>query len=175
MFKLFLTMQQENLTGRFFKIIKKSVIMALIFVPFLLTECGAVNPEEPKNNSGSDGQVISMTNETFKKLIFNYEANKEWKFEGNKPAIIDFYADWCPPCRQLSPLVEEIAKEYSGKIDVYKVNTDKEKVLAQNLGITGLPTLLFIPAKGKPQITMGALPKENLLKAVDEILLVKTL
>ena len=78
--------------------------------------------------------VVPMTNETFKKVVFNYDENKEWKFEGNKPAIIDFYADWCPPCRQLSPLVEEIAKEYSGRIDVYKVDTDKEKTLAQALG-----------------------------------------
>ena len=106
-------------------------------------------------------------------MVFNYELNKEWKYEGNKPAIIDFYADWCAPCRQLSPLVEEIAKEYSGKIDVFKVDTDKERNLAQKLGITGLPTLLFIPATGKPQITMGALPKESLVKAINEILLIK--
>ncbi len=117
--------------------------------------------------------VVQLTNETFKKMVFNYDENKEWKFEGNKPAIIDFYADWCPPCRQLSPLVEEIAKEYSGKIDVYKVDTDKETTLAQALGITNLPTLLFIPAKGKPQMTMGALPKDSLVKAINEILLIK--
>jgi len=113
-----------------------------------------------------------LTKETFISKVFNYETNKEWKFEGNRPAIIDFYADWCPPCRQLSPLVEEIAKEYEGRIDVYKVDTDKEKTLAQALGITNLPTLLFIPAEGKPQITMGALPKDNLVKAINEILLI---
>ena len=76
-------------------------------------------------------------------MVFNYEVNKEWKYEGDKPAIIDFYADWCAPCRQLSPLVEEIAKEYAGKIVVYKVDTEKEKVLAQRLGITGLPTFFL--------------------------------
>ena len=89
--------------------------------------------------------IVYLTNETFKQMVFNYDKNKEWKYEGTKPAIIDFYAYWCPPCRQLSPLVEEIAQEYSGKIVVYKVDTDKEKILAQSLGISGLPTLLFIP------------------------------
>ena len=106
-------------------------------------------------------------------MVYNYDLNKAWKYEGSKPAIIDFYADWCPPCRQLSPLVEEIAKEYEGKIVVYKVNTDKEKVLAQSLGISSLPTLLYIPAKGKPQITLGAVPRETIVKAIDEILLTR--
>ena len=84
--------------------------------------------------------------------------------KASKPAIIDFYADWCAPCRQLSPLVDEVAKEYAGKIVVYKVDTEKETILSQSLGITGLPSLLFIPAKGKPQISMGVIPKENWLK-----------
>ena len=140
----------------------------------VFNECKADKPAgEPIAAKSGNNQVVQMTNETFKKMVFNYEANKEWKFEGSKPAIVDFYADWCPPCRQLSPLVEEIAKEYAGRIDVYKVDTDKETALAQALGITNLPTLLFIPAKGKPQTTMGALPKESLVKAINEILLIK--
>ena len=139
----------------------------------MFNECKAENPEIPGTVTGPEEPVIQLTNETFKKLIFDYESNIEWKFEGTRPALIDFYADWCAPCRQLSPLVEEIAKEYSGKIDVYKVDTEKEGVLAQQLGITGLPTLVFIPAKGKPQIAVGALPKETLIKAVNEVLLVR--
>jgi thioredoxin len=87
--------------------------------------------------------------------------------------IIDFNASWCPPCRQLSPIVEEIAKEYSGKIVVYKVDTDKEQQLAQSMGVTGLPTLLFIPVKGKPQLSVGFIPKETLVKAINEVLLIK--
>lgn len=151
---------------------KKSFLFLIIILPMMFNECKADNPASPLKTNTTDS-VVPMTNETFKKMIFNYEVNKDWKFEGSKPAIIDFYADWCPPCRQLSPLVEEIAKEYAGKIDVYKVDTDKETTLAQALGITNLPTLLFIPAKGKPQTTMGALPKESLVKAINEILLIK--
>ncbi len=151
---------------------KYSFLLIIIF-PLIFNECKAENPASPLKTNMVSNTVVQLTNETFKKMVFNYDKSSEWKFEGNKPAIIDFYADWCPPCRQLSPLVEEIAKEYAGKIDVYKVDTDKETTLAQALGITNLPTLLFIPAKGKPQITMGALPKDSLIKAINEILLIK--
>lgn len=141
----------------------------------LLSNCNAGTPGKAQSmaNAPASTKVIVMNNEMFKQKVFNYEANKEWKYEGELPAIIDFYADWCGPCRQLSPRVEEIAKEYDGKILVYKVNTDVERELAQNMGVTSLPTLLFIPAKGQPQATMGALPKETLVKAVQEVLLVK--
>jgi thioredoxin 1 len=152
---------------------KKRFLFLIIILPLMFNECKADNPASPLKTNPTGNSVVPMTNETFKKVIFNYEANKDWKFEGSKPAIIDFYADWCPPCRQLSPLVEEIATEYAGKIDVYKVDTDKETKLAQALGITNLPTLLFIPAKGKPQTSLGALPKESLVKAINEILLIK--
>ena len=117
--------------------------------------------------------IIHLTNDQFKKMVFNYEVNKEWKYLGNKPAIIDFYADWCGPCKMMAPRLEEIAKEYSGKLIVYKVDTDKEQELSASLGIQSLPTLLFIPQSGKPQASMGALPKESLLKAIHEVLLIK--
>ena len=152
---------------------KRYSFLLIIIFPLIFNECKAENPVSPLKTNMVSNTVVQLTNETFKKMVFNYDKSSEWKFEGNKPAIIDFYADWCPPCRQLSPLVEEIAKEYAGKIDVYKVDTDKETTLAQALGITNLPTLLFIPAKGKPQITMGALPKDSLIKAINEILLIK--
>ena len=119
------------------------------------------------------GTIVHLTNEQFKKMVFNYETNKEWKYLGNKPAIIDFYASWCGPCRIMAPRLEEIAKEYAGKIIVYKVDTDKEQVLSANLGIQSLPTLVFIPQNGKPQASMGAIPKESLVKAINEVLLIK--
>ncbi len=154
---------------------KKYFIILIAGLTLILSECKADNPSGGLNAEVNPvaGSVRALTADSFRKNIFDYDLNKEWKYEGQRPAIIDFYADWCPPCRQLSPLVEEIAREYSGKIDVYKVDTDKEKILAQNLGITNLPTLLFIPADGDPQITMGALPRESLVKAINEILKIK--
>jgi thioredoxin 1 len=154
---------------------KRLVFITSVLKLFFITGIAAGNTGNANvmyNGGESNVTVIYMTNETFKKLVFDYEKSKEWKYVGSKPAIIDFYATWCPPCRQLSPIVEEIAKEYSGKIIVYKVDTDKEPLLSQSLGISNLPTLLFIPMKGKPQATMGFLPKETLVKAISEVLLI---
>lgn len=92
-------------------------------------------------------------------------------FAGDKPAIVDFYATWCGPCRQVAPILEELAKEYDGKIVIYKIDTDKEQGLAAAFGIRSIPTILFIPQQGKPQVAQGALPKEELKKAIDEFLL----
>lgn len=117
--------------------------------------------------------IIHLTEASFKEMVYDYEKSKQWKYEGKKPAIIDFYADWCAPCRQLSPIIEELARDYQGKIIVYTVDTEKENKLARNIGISALPTLLFIPMDGKPQVTMGVLPKASLVKAVNDILLVK--
>jgi len=154
---------------------KKVIILSSLCFTLLFSNCNAGNPEKTKNNANATASsaVNVLTNEIFKQKVFNYEKNKEWKYEGNLPAIIDFYASWCGPCRMLSPKVEGIAKQYAGKIVVYKVDTDAEQLLAQNMGISSLPTLLFIPLKGKPQATMGVVPKESLVKAINEILLVK--
>jgi len=150
---------------------KRVIIYPVIIFSLFLFGCSSGNSENKIENKAVNGNVSQLSDAAFKKLIFNYEINKEWKYEGTMPVIIDFYADWCPPCRQLSPLVEELAKEYEGKIVVYKVNTDKEKILAQNLGIESLPTLLFIPAKGTPQVTLGYIPRENIVKTINEILI----
>jgi thioredoxin 1 len=161
---------------------KKTIFMSTVLKLLFITSITLGNPGganynrdnyETVNNSNNNVTVVYLTNDTFKKLVFDYEKNKEWKYEGNRPAIIDFYASWCAPCRQLSPIVEELAKEYSGRIVVYKVDTDKEKALAQKLGISGLPTLLFIPLKGKPQSSMGLIPKATLVKAINEVLQIK--
>jgi thioredoxin len=111
-----------------------------------------------------------LTAETFRQKVFNYETNREWKFEGALPCIIDFYADWCAPCRMVAPILEELADEYAGKLNVYKVNTEEQQELAGLFGIQSIPSLLFVPTDGQPQMAMGALPKETFKKAFKEVL-----
>jgi thioredoxin len=111
-----------------------------------------------------------LTKETFISKVFNYETNKEWKFEGDKPCIIDFYADWCGPCKMVAPVLEDLAKEYDGKLDIYKVDTEKETELASIFGIRSIPSLLFVPKDGQPQMAMGALPKDTFVKAFKDVL-----
>ena len=102
--------------------------------------------------------------------VFNFEKNKEWKFEGERPCIIDFYADWCGPCKMVAPVLEELAKNFDGKIDVFKVNTEEEQELASAFGIRSIPSFLFVPSEGQPQMAMGALPKETFIKAFKDVL-----
>lgn len=111
-----------------------------------------------------------LTTETFKEKIFNYEINKEWKFEGTTPAIIDFYADWCGPCKVVAPILEELKDEYGDKLDIFKVNTEEQRELSSIFGIQSIPSLLFIPKDGQPQMAMGALPKETFKQAISEVL-----
>ncbi len=114
--------------------------------------------------------IEHLTLETFKQKVFNYEKNTEWKFEGDKPAIIDFYADWCGPCKMVAPILEELSKEYDGKLNIYKVDTESEQELASVFGIKSIPSLLFVPKDAQPQMAQGALPKDSLKKAFKEVL-----
>jgi thioredoxin 1 len=116
-------------------------------------------------------QVVHLNTQEFKEKVFNYETGKEWKYEGNLPAIVDFYADWCQPCKMVAPVLEELAREYAGKIVVYKVNTENEQELASVFGIQSIPTLLFIPKEGQPQAAMGALPRQTFEQVIKDILL----
>ncbi len=111
-----------------------------------------------------------LTKETFLEKVFDYEKNKEWQFQGDKPCIIDFYADWCGPCKMLTPILEEISKEYEGKIDIYKINTEDEQELAAIFGIRSIPSMLFCPMNDKPQMSVGALPKNAIENAINEVL-----
>jgi thioredoxin len=111
-----------------------------------------------------------LTKETFITKVFNYEENKEWKFEGDKPCLIDFYADWCGPCKAVAPVLEELSVEYDGKLNIYKIDTEKEQELAAAFGIRSIPSLLFVPKEGQPQMAMGALPKDTLKKAFKDVL-----
>lgn len=119
----------------------------------------------------TDKQTVHLTTTDFKEKVFNYETEKEWKYEGALPAIVDFYADWCQPCKMVAPVLEDLAREYAGKILIYKVNTEEEQELASVFGIQSIPTLLFIPKEGQPQAAMGALPKQTFEKVIKDVLL----
>lgn len=114
----------------------------------------------------------NLTKEVFKEKVFDFENNKAWKFEGERPCIIDFYADWCAPCRALSPVLEELSQEYDGKVDIYKIDTEKEQELAGMFGIRSIPSILFVPKDGQPQMATGALPKDAIKKAIQDVLAV---
>ena len=112
-----------------------------------------------------------LTKDTFMEKVFNYEQNKEWKFEGELPCMIDFYADWCGPCKMVAPIMDKLANEYDGKVNFYKINTEIEQELAMAFGIQSIPSLLFIPKDGQPQMAIGALPENTIKQIIDEQLL----
>lgn len=114
-----------------------------------------------------------LTKETFKEKVFNFEANKEWKYEGDKPCMIDFYADWCGPCKMVAPVLEELQKEYGDTIVIYKVDTEDQQELAGMFGVQSIPSLLFVPQEGQPQMAQGALPKPTFEKAIADVLKVE--
>jgi len=109
-----------------------------------------------------------INTDEFKKLVFDFDKNEQWKFEGKVPAIIDFYAEWCGPCKMLGPVLEEVEKEYAGKLDVYKVDIDKEPDLAARFNVQSVPSLLFAPLGDSPRMAVGALPKKELLRVIGE-------
>ncbi|MFA5834419.1 MAG: thioredoxin [Bacteroidota bacterium] len=114
-----------------------------------------------------------LTKETFLTKVFDYEKNQEWKFNGELPAVVDFWAPWCGPCRFLSPIIDELSEEMKGQIQFYKINTDDEQELSSVFGIRSIPSLLFIPKEGKPMMAAGALPKNELVNMINENLLNK--
>ena len=116
--------------------------------------------------------TVHLNKVDFLNKVSNYEANpQEWKFLGERPALIDFYATWCGPCKGLSPVLEELSEEYAGKIDIYKIDVDEEAELASLFNIRSVPTLLFVPMEGTPQMAQGALPKSTLKEAIESVLL----
>lgn len=163
---------------------KKSIFLPFLFIGLLaLVSCKGKTDNNAVTDNGTAGSTrieaqaggsIHISKADFLKKIADYETHSsDWKYLGDKPAIIDFYADWCGPCRQMAPALEEIAKEYAGQIYVYKVDTDKEQDLARDFGIQALPTLWFVPMKGDPQRAVGALSKAQLKEYVEKVLLKK--
>jgi len=136
--------------------------------------------EEQVSDIGNDdgdkkeGKVIMLTKEIFIERVWNYEKNPDtWVYEGDLPCMIDFYADWCKPCKLVAPIMDELAEEYKGKIYVYKIDTQVERELAQVFQVTSIPRVLFVPKKGQPQMSVGALPKPTFVQAIEEVLLAK--
>lgn len=152
---------------------KKIILMALLLSPLFMQACqsdtknetdksadkqqeAVVQSEKPEKENNKDQKAaIHINEQQFKNLIMDFEKNQTWKFAGDKPCIVDFYADWCAPCRITSPILEELAKEYKGKIHVYKVDIDEEKKLASVFGIRSIPSFLYCPVEGKPSMSSG--------------------
>lgn len=150
---------------------KKHLIPAAAMLTLFLNNCQTNGPE--RFSLSTKATVIHLTEATFKEKVFNYDLNRQWKYEGNLPAVVDFYADWCKPCLEMSPLLDEIAREYQGKIVIYKVDIANERLLAEKMQVKRLPLLVFIPLEGNPKLVTKALPKELLVKTVEELLLDK--
>ncbi len=170
----------------------KQMILSITVITFLVFQScsnGSTNAQTNANEAEQlaenitktevSGETIQITKADFLEKIMNYEENPEvWKFKGDKPCIVDFYADWCAPCRITSPILEELAAEYAGEINIYKVDTDDERELAAVFGIQSIPSFLFCPVEGKPMMTSGIAQSEEETKAmfqkqIDEFLLNK--
>jgi thioredoxin len=155
----------------------KTYIIGLALGAATMTSCGQGSSNSKLAYHGEvefkNKKIVMehLTKATFLEKVFDYEKNNEWKYEGDLPCIIDFYADWCGPCKMIAPILEELSKEYEGKIKIYKVDTEQERELAAAFGIRSIPSILFCPKDGQPQMAMGALPKATFVKAINEILL----
>lgn len=159
---------------------KRLSFLFILLVLFSLTACSGntasagVNATSKKAalDESDQGKVVHLDQAIFRELVWDYKKNSNtWAFEGDIPVIVDFYADWCRPCRALAPTLDELAMEYKGKIRIYKVNTDENKEISGLLGISSIPALLFVPKAGKPNFSLGALPKDRLKSMIDESLL----
>lgn len=157
----------------------KKIIFASLLLSFTLSACAGKGNGKEKEEINQSKEIkkmgtIHLTKAEFLSKVANYETSpKEWKYLGDKPCIIDFYASWCGPCKTIAPILEDLAKEYEGQIYIYKINTEEEQELASAFGIRSIPTLLFCPMNGAPQMTQGAIPKDAFKQAIDEVLLKK--
>ncbi|RLD91620.1 MAG: thioredoxin [Bacteroidetes bacterium] len=158
-----------------------SILIVLFFAANLMAcsnskgsekEHNQAKTEVSKDNNTTNAAPEHLTYDTFLKKVWNFETNpQEWVYEGDVPCVIDFYATWCGPCKRVAPIMEELAKKYDGKIKVYKIDVDQEKQLASVFRVRSIPSVLFIPKKGKPQMQTGAMPRDAYFKVVKEQLL----
>lgn len=156
----------------------KRITLLVILAGTLISSCNGKieNKEQSEVTTKTENKMktIHLTKAEFLAKVANYETNPaEWKYLGDKPALIDFYADWCGPCKAIAPILEELAAEYEGQIYIYKINTEQEQELAAAFGIRSIPSLLFVPMDGQPQMSAGAMSKPQLKEAIDKVLLKK--
>jgi len=154
---------------------KKLKSLLIMAVALVLVSCSMSAKSEKKDtgDTKSQDEVIALNKAEFLSKVFNYEKKKKWAYTGDKPCVIDFYADWCGPCRQVAPIMKELAGEYKGKVIFYKINVDNEKELAATFGVQSIPMILFIPKNGTPQASLGAMPKEQIVEKITGLLLKK--
>ncbi|MEI6555083.1 MAG: thioredoxin [Paludibacter sp.] len=153
----------------------KKIFFTDLLLVLSLTACtGNNNSNNNQTKEKKKMGTIHITKAEFLAKVANYEKNPtEWKYLGDKPCIIDFYANWCGPCKMIAPILEDLAKEYDGQIYIYKVNTEEEQELAGAFGIRSIPSVLFCPMNGAPQMAQGAMPKDSFKQAINEVLLKK--
>lgn len=153
----------------------KKIALILLLAGVAFASCsGQTRKNNEQNKEEKKMKTIHLTKSEFLTKVVDYEKNpNEWKYLGDKPAIIDFYASWCGPCKMLAPVLEELAAEYGDSIYIYKIDTEQEQELAAAFNIRSIPTLLFVPMSGAPQLAQGALPKATLKEAIDKVLLNK--
>jgi thioredoxin 1 len=153
---------------------KKHTLIFAFLISFTFNACSSDGNNDKNIISNSEGQVNKLTAESFQKLIWDYKSNpKEWVFVGDQPVIIDFYADWCRPCKMVAPIMDELSKDYKGKVRIYKVNTDEQRELSGLFNINSIPAVLFVPKNGKPQMSVGAMQKQGYVEMIQNLLLIK--
>ena len=149
---------------------KRTILLPILFLTIGFTNCNSTSADKANKDAKSENQVEHLTKASFIEKVFDFEKNKDWKYIGQKPCIIDFYANWCKPCKMIGPYLEEISTTYAGKINVSKINIDDEKELANAFNIQSIPAVLYCPMNGNPQMSVGALSKDEYIKMVHEIL-----
>ena len=144
----------------------RNLILSLV----VITLASCTNNQKNGSVSSEKNGIENLTKTTFKDKVYDYSNSSVWKFKGDKPCVIDFYATWCGPCKRIAPDLESLSKEYTGKINFYRVDVDEQKDLAMAFGVESIPTLYFCPVNGKPRIEMGLIPKENLVEIINSLL-----
>ena len=156
---------------------KKYSLLAVTLFMLVFVSCNSVGGNKTESTSAGlkEGVVNQMSTDMFRTLVYDYQKNpKDWMYAGTQPCIIDFYADWCRPCKMVAPVMEELAQQYKGKVVFYKVNVDQEKELAQMFNIQSIPAILYVPANGKPQMAVGMSGKEEYIQQIKSLLLKPT-